>query len=193
MGFQTTELERHESGLTPLFIMLPSAEQKTKLLATIEAFNQSCQYVIEQSLSKDIINKIAIQPVVYSVLREKYGLSAQMAVRAISTGVEMSKRHVQTFCPHWRLRKNRKNIELLSAEHPVLGPYASMQFDDLMISFPSIFTVSILCLDGRQKIPIRYCIYKKRTDKLPFTLLNCNRGSDKRSTVFFVHLPVSKR
>jgi putative transposase len=70
----------------------PSPEQHAALLSTMEAFNAACQYVADIAYEKRLANKIALQPLVYGALRERFGLSSQMAVRAISKAVEAYKR-----------------------------------------------------------------------------------------------------
>jgi len=57
----------------------------------MEAFNRGCDYVVELAFKKRLANKIAIQPFVYGGLRADFGLSSQMAIRAIAKAIEACK------------------------------------------------------------------------------------------------------
>ena len=69
----------------------PSQEQYQALLETVEASNRGCQYAADAAYEKRLANKIALQPFVYGTLRSAFGLSSQMAIRAIAKAVEAYK------------------------------------------------------------------------------------------------------
>ncbi len=62
-----------------------SDEQRIKLDALLDAFAGACQYV-HDTVPKNLTNKEGMQALVYYDVRAKYGLSAQQAIHAISTG-----------------------------------------------------------------------------------------------------------
>ena len=67
-------------------------EQKQKLLETMEAFNAACNYISHVANEKRVTNQIALHKLCYYDVREKFGLSAQMAIRAIGKVKEVYKR-----------------------------------------------------------------------------------------------------
>ena len=67
-------------------------EQSTALLETMHQFNAACNYVAEKAFELHTANKIELQKIVYHEIRDKFGISAQMAVRAISKACEAYKR-----------------------------------------------------------------------------------------------------
>jgi IS605 OrfB family transposase len=117
-----------------------STEQHQALLATVEAFNHACQFVADVAYQKRLANKIAIQPMVYNALREQFGLSSQMAVRAISKAIEAYKRDKRV--------------------HVRFDSHGAMIFDERIMSFKGVTHVSLLALSGRLLIPLRFGAYQ---------------------------------
>ena len=117
-----------------------TAEQAASLIETIEAFNRGCDYVAEIAFKKRQANKIAIQPFVYGSLRADYGLSAQMAIRCIAKAIEAYKRD--------------KDIQ------PTFDPLGAIVLDDRLMSFKGLSHVSLLTLQGRILVPIRFGAYQ---------------------------------
>ncbi len=112
----------------------PTAEQAASLLATMERFNAACDAISETAWLNRTFSKYTLQKIVYEDIRRDFGLSAQMAIRAIAKVSEsyMTDRAVQhTFEPH--------------------GAYVC---DQRMLSFKGSDRVSILTLDGRVVAPI---------------------------------------
>ncbi|HXE63201.1 MAG TPA: transposase [Bryobacteraceae bacterium] len=118
----------------------PSPEQYKSLLETMEAFNIGCQYVADVAYEKRLANKIALQKIVYGELRGTYGLSSQMAIRAIAKACEAYKRD----------RRIHVQFDL----------YGAMVYDQRIMSFKGLTHVSLLCLAGREIVPIRYGAYQ---------------------------------
>ena len=116
-----------------------TAAQRQTLLATLEAFNRACQHVADVAYDNRLANKIALQPLVYNDLRNRYGLSSQMAVRAISKACEAYK-------PDKRV-------------HVRVPAHDPMILDQRLLSFKGLTHVSLLCLPGRQLIPFRFVAY----------------------------------
>ena len=115
-------------------------EQHHAMLETVEAFNRGCDHVAEAAFAKRLANKIALQPFVYGTLRAEYGLSSQMAIRAISKAVEAYKRD--------------KTIQ------PTFHPHGAMVYDERIMSFRGVSHVSLLTLSGRILVPLRYGDYQ---------------------------------
>jgi putative transposase len=119
----------------------PSPDQHAALLATMEAFNAGAQYAADVAYEKRLANKIALQPLVYGELRARFGLSAQMAIRAISKAVEAYKRDKRV--------------------HVRFKPHGTMVYDERIMSFKGLTIVSLASLSGRLLIPIRYGKYQE--------------------------------
>jgi IS605 OrfB family transposase len=111
----------------------PTGEHAAKLLATMERFNAACDWLGEQAFTEKCADKIALQKVHYVALRERFGISAQMAVRAISKVVEAYKRD-----------RNKR---------PRFKPHGAVPYDQRILSFKAADKVSILSLEGRLLIP----------------------------------------
>ncbi len=58
-----------------------SEEQHNALLKTMHRFNEACNYIADIAFSIKSANKIKLQQIVYRDVREKFGLSAQLAIR----------------------------------------------------------------------------------------------------------------
>ena len=64
--------------------LFPDAEQARKLAATISAFNAAANWLAGEALALRSANKVKLQQLHYPTLRERFGLSSQMAVRCIA-------------------------------------------------------------------------------------------------------------
>ncbi len=117
-----------------------TAEQSALLMETMQAFNRGCDYVAAVAFQKRQANKIAIQPFVYGSLRADYGLSAQMAIRCIAKAIEAYKRD--------------KDIQ------PTFDPLGAIVLDDRLMSFKGLSHVSLLSLQGRILVPMRFGAYQ---------------------------------
>lgn len=118
----------------------PDPEQRRALLETLEAFNAACNYIAEVAFQHRCANKYTLQKMVYREARERFGLSAQMAIRAISKVVEAYKRD--------------KRIQ------PTFRLHGSMVYDQRIYSFKGIDRVSLLTLRGRVIVPILFGLYQ---------------------------------
>jgi len=118
----------------------PSQEQYQALLKTVEAFNRGCQYAADVAYDKRLANKIALQPLVYGTLRSELGLSSQMAIRAIAKAVEAYKRDRRV--------------------HVKFDLHGAMVYDPRIMSFKGLTQVSLMCLNGRELVPMRYGAYQ---------------------------------
>jgi len=72
--------------------LLPTQEQAASLEATMRAFNAAADWLAGEAFARKTANKIALQKLFYQTLRDRFGLSAQMAVRCIAQVCEAYKR-----------------------------------------------------------------------------------------------------
>jgi IS605 OrfB family transposase len=119
--------------------LAPTHSQHAALLRTLETFNAACNAIAAVAFAERCANKIALQRLVYYDIRARFGLSAQMTIRAISTVSEAYQRD-KTIQPHFR-------------------PQGAMVYDARMCSFPRPDGVSLLTLDGRVDVPYRCGAY----------------------------------
>lgn len=122
--------------VTEMLRLAPTAGQADALLATMRACNAASNRAAEVAYQLGVANKIRLQAEVYGELRETFGLSAQMAVRAIAKACEAFKRD--------------KTIR------PTFRPLGAVQYDQRILSWKGRDRVSILTLDGRIEVPVLY-------------------------------------
>ena len=122
--------------VTEMLKLAPSLEQGEALLATMRACNAASDRVAEVAFEHRTANKIRLQPLVYGELRERFGLSSQMAVRAISKACEAYKRD--------------KSIR------PTFRPLGAVAYDQRILSWKGRDAASILTLTGRILVPVVY-------------------------------------
>ena len=126
--------------LTVKVKLLASQAQHTDLLETMERFNEACNYISDVAWMNKTFGKIRLQKILYYDVREKFGLSAQMVVRAVgkvseSYKVDRSVKH--TFKPHGAVVYDQRNLSIKGPDR-----------------------VSILTLGGRTLVPIVYGEYR---------------------------------
>lgn len=127
--------------LTQLLKLQPIEEQVQFLLVTMEQFNAACNYVSEIAFAKHTASQIKLHRLTYYDVREKFGLFAQMAVRAIGKVADTykaDKKHLHIFKPH-----------------------GAIVYDKRILTFKFPDSVSILTLDGRQIIPFIFKNYRQ--------------------------------
>ena len=134
--------------LQTLMIKLdPSPEQYEALCSTMRRFNEACNSIAETVFDIHSANKNEIHKIVYYPIREEFGLSAQLTVRAIAKVAEAYKRD-KSIKPQFRLD-------------------SAIVYDQRILSFKRLDLVSILTLQGRQLIPLRIGEYQKvRMDRV---------------------------
>jgi putative transposase len=123
----------YDMKLTAVAKLLPTTEQRQALLSTMERVNEACDWLAEQAFKLQTANKIQLQHLHYRDLRERFGLSAQMAVRTISKVVEVYKRDKTKLC-HFK-------------------PHGAVAYDQRIMSFKAMDRVSLLTLAGRVLVP----------------------------------------
>ncbi len=114
--------------------LLPDRDHAVRLQATVERFNEAANWLAGKAFEVQVSNKIVLQRLHYAELRERFDLSAQMAVRCIAQ-----------VCEAYRRDK---------AIRPVFRPHAAMPFDQRMMSFKGVDRVSLLTLTGRVLVPV---------------------------------------
>lgn len=62
--------------------LLPSPEQHGLLLDTMHAFNAACTWIAEYAYKERCASKFVLQKALYQEIRQRFGLSAQLAIRA---------------------------------------------------------------------------------------------------------------
>lgn len=133
--------------LTLQLQLLPTPEQSTLLLKTMAAFNAAASYAAQVGFEAKVYGQPGIHKRCYYHLREAFGLSAQMAVRAIAKAVEVFKRD-KTKCPVFRSD-------------------GAITYDDRILGWKGLDKVSLWTLTGREIIPLIYGEYQaQRFDRL---------------------------
>jgi putative transposase len=141
------------------------ASQREILLETMEQFNSACNYLI--SLGR-CTNKYELQKKAYRELREKFGLNAQLAIRAISRVVET-----------WKARPESP---------PEFEPRSAITYDQRILSFKGLDRVSISTIKGRLKLRLRIGSYQK--EKLEGKKVRGQADLVYRNGCFFLYVVV---
>jgi putative transposase len=126
---------------TMLLKLTPTSEQHQALLDTMHAFNAACNYVAGVAFVEKMANKFALQKLVYGELRTTYKLAAQLAIRAISKASEAYKRD--------------KSIQ------PIFKPEGAIVYDERVMGFKGLLSVSLLTLSGRVLVPFQVGAYQQ--------------------------------
>ncbi len=121
--------------------LAPTPEQHQALLETMEHSNEACNYASAKAFETQTFGQYYLHHMVYQYLREHYGLSAQMAVRAIAKVSESYK-------------VERKVIHSFNS-------HSAMVYDQRILSWKGLDKVSILTLSGRQIIPTKIGSYQE--------------------------------
>jgi putative transposase len=113
--------------------LLPTPEQADALKRTLQTANAACDYISSVAWETRTFGKFALQTLCYQHVREQFGLSAQMVVRALAKVGDA-----------YKLDKQTKRT---------FRPLASIAYDDRILSFAlPDSSISIWTLDGRQAI-----------------------------------------
>ena len=128
--------------LTLQIQLFPDHQQARKLAATMAAFNTAATWLAGEAFKLQSANKIALQKTHYRELREKFGLSAQMAIRCIAQVCEAFSRD-RTIRP--RFKRD-----------------AAVPYDQRLMSFNGSERVSLLTLTGRIIVPLVMGSYQQQ-------------------------------
>ena len=113
-------------------------EEKTILLQTMEKFNAAASFAAAVAFEAKVFSQPSVHKRCYAEIRLKYGLSSQLAVRAIGKAVETFKRDKKV-CPAFK-------------------PHSAVIYDERILSFKGADRVSIYTMTGRLLLP---CIFGK--------------------------------
>jgi len=109
----------------------------------MEAFNAACNEIAQTCFAQQSASKYTIQTLVYHTIREKYGLSAQLCIRAIAKT-----------CEAYKLNKKMQ---------PKFKKHGSITYDARILTFKGLHLphpqVSITTLEGRQLFNLSICAY----------------------------------
>lgn len=125
----------------------PSAAQHQLLLETMERFNEACNYISQLAFENHTASQVKLHHLAYRYLRERYDLSAQMAVRVVGKVVEV-------------YRRDKTKLA-------VFKPHSAVVYDARILSWKGPDRISILSLKGRLLIPVRIGAYQEaRIDRV---------------------------
>ena len=120
--------------------LAPSPEQHAALVATMERFNAACDHLAGVAFRARCANKVKLQQLAYYDTRERFGLAAQLTIRAIGKVVEAYKRDTRV--------------------QPRFKPHGAIPYDQRIMSWKGVEAVSLLTLAGRATIPLRLGAYQ---------------------------------
>jgi IS605 OrfB family transposase len=132
--------------------LMPDPESARKLRESMERFNAASNWAAGIAFERRLSNKISLQQVVYRDLRERFGLSAQMACLCVHRVCEAYKRD--------------------KAVRPKFGSHSAMSHDIRTMSFKGIDRVSLLTLEGRVIVPFLLGAYQ--AERLPHRKGQCD-------------------
>jgi IS605 OrfB family transposase len=127
-------------NLTLQLKLVPTPDQHTALLETMHAFNAAASYAAQVGYADHVFTQQSIHVRCYRELRNRFGLSSQMAVRAIGKAVETFKRDKKV-CPVFR-------------------PDGAMTYDERLLGWKGPAHVSLLTLHGRAIVAMVYGEYQ---------------------------------
>jgi len=113
--------------------LFPDAEAEPKLKALVEAFNAAANWVAGECFKRKTADIYEARSFAYREVRERFGLSSQMAQHAIKVA-----------CDAYRRDK---------AIRPVFRKHAAVVYDRRTMSFKGPDRVSLLTLAGRVEVP----------------------------------------
>lgn len=133
--------------LTLQLKLMPTPEQADVLRTTMERFNEAATFAARIGFEAGVFSQPSIHKRAYAAIRERFGLSAQMAIRAIGKAVECFKRD-KTTCP-------------------VFKPRGAVTYDERILGFKGLDKVSLWTLTGRMVLPLAYGEYQsERFDRI---------------------------
>jgi IS605 OrfB family transposase len=162
-----------EQVLTIVCQLKPSIEVVQEIEATLKAFADACNYVNEQ-VKPNITSKTTIQNMVYQTIREKFGLSANLAVRACA-----------------RVGANRKTAKLKNKPVKKFAP-TSADYDARIFAYrEKDESVSLTLLDGRFQSPLALGNYQrgKLKDRKPTSAQLCKHRDGK----YYIHIQIKEQ
>lgn len=111
----------------------PLESQHNDLLQTLERSNEACNWISEQAFNNKVFKQFNIHKIVYLSAKDKFNLSAQMVIRAIS--------------------KVADSYQIQKQKQTEFRKHGSVAYDSRILTFKSGDKVSLWTLNGRQTIP----------------------------------------
>ncbi len=145
---------------------VPTDEQRTELDATLVAFAEACNFAAEVARSIHSTNKVTLQHACYAEVRHRFGLSANLAIRAMAR-----------VCAA---------LKVPARMHSLFEP-TSVDYDARIFSFREWdWTFSMTLLHSRAHLATKLGTYQRRQLKgrLPTSATLVKR----RDGTFFVHV-----
>lgn len=122
--------------LTAKVKLQPTEEQHQSLIDTLNRANAACNYISDTAWTNRTFGKFDLQKIVYTDVKETFGLSAQVTIRCISKVTDA-----------YKLDKKTKRT---------FREDGSIAYDLRILSWKiDQQTVSIWTVDGRQKMPFQ--------------------------------------
>jgi IS605 OrfB family transposase len=121
--------------------LAPSPAQHAALVATVERFNAACDHLAGVAFRERCANKVRLQRLAYHDTRARFGLAAQLTIRAIGKVVEAYKRDKRV--------------------RPRFRPQGAVPYDQRILSWRGPAAVSLLTLGGREVVPLRLGAYQE--------------------------------
>ncbi len=130
--------------LTAQIKLRPTKEQKEILLETLEVCNRACDYISGVAFEKSVYSKFKLQTIVYTDVKEKFKLSAQIVIRCIGK-----------VCDSYKIDKMVKRRFRKSGAIPYDSRILSYRPDKVMVSIWSIegrLKISFVCGEHQRKL-----------------------------------------
>jgi len=121
--------------------LVPDQTQDAALLRTVERFNEAANWVAGELFARGITNKRLAQKLVYRELRDRFTLTAQMAILVIHRVCEAYKRD-KTIRPKFRT-------------------HAAITYDPRVMRFIGLDKVNLWTLDGRLVVSLIVVMYQR--------------------------------
>jgi len=150
--------------------LAPTAEQRTELDATLGAFADACNFIADVARSIHSSNKVKVQHACYQDVRDRFGLSANLAIRAIAR-----------VCAALKVK---------SKAHSTFEP-TSIDYDQRIFSFREWdWTFSLTLLHSRERLETALGDYQKGRLKghTPTSATLVKR----RDGTFFLHVQLKR-
>ncbi|OGO18801.1 MAG: hypothetical protein A2Z14_07510 [Chloroflexi bacterium RBG_16_48_8] len=112
----------HMMKLTAKIKLQPTPEQHDALLKTLETANDACNYASQQAWDTKTFTQFPLHRIVYRKLREQFGLSAQVTIRAIakvSDAYKLDRRAQRKFKPHGAFPYDNRILSIKTSEQAI--------------------------------------------------------------------------
>jgi putative transposase len=141
-------------NLTLQLSLVADAGQSALLLATMERFNEAATFAAKVGFDAKVYSQPSVHKLAYREIRERFGLSAQLAVRAIGKAVE-------AFATVKASAKGK------TWKCPAFKSRGAVTYDQRNMSFKRLDKVSLATLSGRVVVPMAYGEYQReRFDRI---------------------------